>query len=151
MSPINAQVRSLLLLEDDLERVARFRAAVGSMDATLQLFIWRTAWSMIEQLPDHLSSTVLISLVHDLIPLPEDTQDPGDGLEVAKSLAAGWPSCPIIVHSSNGLRAQAMIDQLDQSGWQVERVAPIGDDWVENYWQPVAMELLAQSSSQAKP
>jgi hypothetical protein len=142
---MNAKARFVLMLEDESERVTRFRAALESIDPSLQLIVWRTAWSMMRECERYFDSAVLISLDHDLYQLEGETDDPGDGLDVAKFLASRSPVCPVIVHSSNAERAQWMIGEFELAGWQFERVAPLGDDWLEAYWRVVAAELIGNS------
>jgi len=31
-----------------------------------------------------------------------------------------------------------MMFSMRDAGWTVDRIAPIGDDWIEAYWYPVA-------------
>ncbi len=35
---------------------------------------------------------------------------------------------------------------MRDAGWTVERIAPIGDDWIESYWYPVACEMIARGN-----
>ena len=81
----------ILLLEDDAERLARFRLACERL--RLPLLEWRSAFDFIAHLDEHLASASLISLDHDLISEPGEP-DLGDGVMVAKELAARRPSCP---------------------------------------------------------
>jgi hypothetical protein len=81
----------ILILEDDRSRITRFKTALHSIAPTVQVLIWRSAKQMIREVDQHLTSARLISLDHDLYPLPGETEDPGDGLEVAKYLAQRKP------------------------------------------------------------
>ena len=41
-----------------------------------------------------------------------------------------------------------MHNELRFAGWQVDRVGPIGDDWIPKLWLPKARELLAVPKSE---
>jgi hypothetical protein len=97
---------------------------------------------MIADLPSVLNQAGLISLDHDLNPQPNATTDPGTGLEVAEFLARQSPICPVLIHSTNYEKAWSMHNELRFAGWQVDRVGPIGDDWVQCLWLPKVKSLL---------
>ena len=91
----------------------------------------------------------LVSLDHDLEPDVTDRADPGDGLDVAKWLAGRPPVCPVVVHTSNGVRGDAMVGELDLAGWQVRRVMPLGDDWIEADWRAAVRRALRRPDRSA--
>jgi len=64
----------LLMLEDDVERVHRFKEVVYALDPNLPLLIWRNAKVMIRECEQYLPAAKLISLDHDLEP-EEDGSD----------------------------------------------------------------------------
>ena len=134
---------TLLILEDDADRAARFRAILGTIVPHSPIILWCDANKMVREISPYLPEASLISLDHDLYPDGQAGSDPGDGLIIAKFLASRPPQCPVIVHSSNGDRAMMMIGELEFAGWNVRRVAPLGSDWVENYWAAVVRSLLA--------
>lgn len=35
-----------------------------------------------------------------------------------------------------------MLHTLEEAGWMVDRIAPIGLDWIETYWAPTVMEII---------
>ncbi len=131
----------LLMLEDDRERIDRFTATPGTIAPSMPLVVWRSAGKMIREIEPFLPSAQLISLDHDLEPT-EGEDDPGDGIDVARFLAARPPVCPVIIHSSNGSRSDWMIGEFELGGWRHHRVAPIGEDWIEAYWGSVVRRLL---------
>lgn len=135
----------LLMLEDDRERIERFAETLKAIDPLLPLVIWRSARKMIREVEDFLSSARVISLDHDLEPQDGEEDDPGDGIEVARFLAERAPVCPVIVHSSNGARSDWMIGEFELGGWDYNRVAPIGEDWIEAHWRIVVRKLLKRS------
>ena len=134
----------ILMLEDNLDRIERFTKSVDLIDSSLRLIIWRNANTMIKEVKIFLPVARLISLDHDLEPEIGEVEDPGDGYEVSKFLAVLRPICPVIIHSSNRTRSDWMIGEFDLGGWDTKRVAPIGDDWIESYWQVIAKDLLGK-------
>jgi hypothetical protein len=135
----------VLLLEDDSDRLERFQAVAVRLG--VELVVWRDAHRMIAEMGAFLPGASLISLDHDLE--PEGSADPGDGLDVAKHLAALPPGCAAIVHTSNGVRGDAMVGELDLAGWPYERIYPLGDDWIEVDWYRVVRRRM-QSQSRGK-
>jgi DNA-binding NarL/FixJ family response regulator len=132
----------ILILEDDALRIGRFRTVLANSAPNAELRIWTSARAMIREVAAFLPAAILISLDHDLYPLPGETEDPGDGLEVAKFLAQRKPACPILIHSSNGDRRRMMAGEFELEGIEAQIVAPIGEDWIEAYWLEVVKTLL---------
>jgi hypothetical protein len=137
----------LLMLEDNIERLERFRAVLRALDPSMPLRVWRDAHVMMREAGPLLMSAALISLDHDLEPEPGES-DPGDGYMVAKWLTAQGIVRPVIVHSSNGERSSWMAGEFDLAGWRHWRVAPLGDDWVEFDWRRVVRRLLKRHADQ---
>jgi hypothetical protein len=140
----------LLMLEDDDDRIGRFRATLAAIDPTLRLVVWRDARAMIRALEEFLPRARLISLDHDLEPIPGEGADPGTGVDVAKFLAARPPSCPVIIHSSNTQRSRWMAGEFELAGWKYKMAPPIGEDWVEQYWRAVVCRLLGKNPGRAR-
>jgi hypothetical protein len=126
------------MLEDDPDRLERFQAVAVRLG--VELVVWHDAHRMIAELAGHLPTAALISLDHDLE--PEGEGDPGDGLDVAKHFAKLPSLCPVIIHTSNGVRGEAMEGELELAGWTYHRVAPIGDDWIEADWFAIVKRAL---------
>jgi len=139
-------MKTLLLLEDNEDRIAAFNTAVCELGKDWRMQVWRDAPTMMSECEDYFDDVHLISLDHDLNPRCGATRDPGTGLEVAKLLASHLPICPVIVHSTNADRAWSMHNELRFAGWAVDRVGPLGDDWVRKLWLPKAREMLAHSA-----
>ena len=135
----------ILMLEDDPDRLARFAAAVRSIDPALELRTWRAAGPMIREVAAYLPAARLISLDHDLEPWVGDPDDPGDGVQVVRFLVTHPQPCPVIIHSSNRERSDWMAGDLELGGWTYRRIAPLGDDWIEGYWRPVVRKLLRRA------
>ena len=132
----------IFILEDNEERVEQFRTAAAAIAPDLPLRIWRNAHAMIADLTDCLQDASLISLDHDLNPLPSDREDPGTGYDLAKLFEELIPCCPIIIHTSNAERGTWMEGALSRAGLKYDRVHPFGDDWIEKAWAPIARRLL---------
>ena len=106
--------------------------------------IWRDAPTMIVECASSLDDARLISLDHDLLAQAGADRDPGNGLEVAEYLASYIPLCPVIIHTSNADRAWSMHNEFRFAGWTVDRVEPLGDDWIPRFWLPKVCELLTR-------
>lgn len=135
-------MKLLLMLEDDHDRIRRFRAKVAHHFPNAVLVIARTAsefkdayWSLTET-PD------LICLDHDLFTDSPDDPEPGDGRDVAEFLITQLAKCPALIHSTNAHAADSMMFSMRDAGWIVDRISPIGDDWIESDWYPVAIEMI---------
>jgi hypothetical protein len=132
----------LLMLEDNADRIRRFNATLERIDPALTLRVWRNAWTMIREVEAFLPQARLISLDHDLDPEEGDSADPGCGWDLTKMLAALPPACPVIIHTSNGERASWMCGEFELGRWEYYRVAPLGDDWIEQHWRRTVQRLL---------
>jgi len=126
------------MLEDDAERLERFRAVAVRLG--INLMSWPDAHLMLREIGAFLSGAALIALDHDLE--PAGPNDPGDGLMMAKHLATLAPVCPVIIHTSNGIRGDAMEGEFELADWTYDRVHPFGDDWIEVDWYRVVRRTL---------
>lgn len=138
-------MKAILILEDNDERIAAFQKAAATLGEGFELKVWRDAPSMCAECERYFSTAVLISLDHDLNPEPGATVDPGTGVDVARFLGDFMPVCPVIVHSSNIDRVYSMHNELRFAGWTVDRVGPIGSDWIETSWVKMAREILGKT------
>jgi ADP-ribosylglycohydrolase len=136
-------MKTILILEDNDERIAAFQKAVATLGDGFGLKVWRDAPSMCAECEDYFPTVALISLDHDLNLMPGATVDPGTGLDVAKFLAECRPACPVIIHSTNAERAHSMHNELRFADWTAERVGPIGTGWIETIWLRKAREFLS--------
>jgi hypothetical protein len=134
----------LLMLEDDAERVARFRATFPSVAPGWELMIWRDARRMAREAFAFLDRPCLLSLDHDLDPeSPGD--EPGDGMELVRALVAQPIVRPVIIHSSNRERSTWMGGELELAGWRYWSVYPLGDDWIEVDWARLVRRLVRRA------
>jgi hypothetical protein len=136
--------RTILILEDNDERIAGFQKTVTELNGGFELKIWRDAHSMIAECAEFFLSAALICLDHDLNPQPGIITDPGTGLDVTKFLCDFLPVCPALIHSSNTDRVYSMHNELRFAGWMVDRVGPLGADWIETTWLRRVRELVAE-------
>lgn len=97
---------------------------------------------MMDECTPFLPTARIISLDHDLYPWPGDTDDPGDGLQVAKFLVAQSHCVPTIVHTSNSDAGPRMQGELEFAGWNVRRVLPVGADWIESIWALTVRDMI---------
>ncbi|MBI2929310.1 MAG: hypothetical protein HYY24_26900 [Verrucomicrobia bacterium] len=131
-----------MILEDDGERIRDFEAAVASLGPDFQIRLWHDAPTMIAECSPALAECCLISLDHDLSPMPGATQDPGTGLEVSEFLASREPVCPVIIHTANHERRWSMSNEFRFAKWNVEIVLPITEGWIHRSWLPRARALI---------
>jgi ADP-ribosylglycohydrolase len=137
-----ASMKTILILEDNEERIAHFTKAVQQLGDGYEAKFWRDAHSMCKECATFFPRAALVSL-DDLNPAPGQKADPGTGLDVARFLAEHCPACPVIIHSTNSDRAWSMHNELRFADWIAERVGPIGSDWVTTTWLRKAKEFLA--------
>ena len=106
---------------------------------------------MIRECAEYCPNASLICLDHDLNPQPDFVGDPGTGLDVAVFLAGFPPVCPVLIPSSNTERVYSMCNELRFAGWVVDRVGPLGDDWIEISWQRKLKEMTGEHTNTWKP
>ena len=138
-------MQKILILEDNDERVIDFEKTVAGLGGDFDLQVWRDAPSMIAECARFFPSMALICLDHDLNPQSGVEVDPGTGLDVARFLGDFLPVCPVLIHSSNTDRAYSMHNELRFAGWTVDRVGPLGNDWIATTWLPRVRELTADN------
>ncbi len=136
----------ILILEDNDERIQGFKAAVASLGNGIQVILWNDAPTMITECPAKFAQTCLISLDHDLNPMPGVTTDPGTGMDIAVILSKHQPFCPVVLHSSNYERMWSMHNELRHAGWIVDRVGPIGENWIQTMWLNKVRNLLGNGT-----
>ena len=133
-----------LMLEDDLDRIDRFNTIVARHHRPISLAIERTAPSSIDRYKELDVIPDLICLDHDLMPDCDSDPDPGDGRDVSRFLITRFASSPVLIHSTNSAAADSMIFSMREHGWFVDRISPIGEDWIESYWFPSALDMVAR-------
>src|SRR5437016_3936499 len=111
----------IIILEDNNERKQVMQAALADRFPRVVVEFFHAIPPMI----DHLGATglydvTLVSLDHDLDILvgSDGTRtDPGTGVDAAVWLATQPAVAPVIVHMTNAIGGDKMMDLLAQSGW----------------------------------
>lgn len=137
-------MKTILILEDNDERIAAFQKTAAGLGDGIELKVWRDAPSMMAECESWFPTAALISLDHDLNPMPGATVEPGTGVDVARFLGDFMPVCPALIHSSNTDRVNSMLNELRFAGWIVDRVGPVGAEWIETTWLRTVRRLLAE-------
>ena len=136
----------ILMLEDEFERLLRFEAVLSQLGDDVEWRHWRTAPDFIEGFKSADRTPALICLDHDLFTDHPDEPDPGDGRDVTEFMATQPPSCHVIIHSSNSHAADSMLFALLDAQWDVEKIAPLGKRWIEDYWWLTAKPWLENAT-----
>lgn len=134
-------MKLLVMLEDDTERIERFLTVIARHHPEATLHVWRTAPAFIAGYSQIADAPDLVCLDHDLFTDTPDEPDPGDGRDVSDFLISQPPRSPALIHSTNSVAADSMMFSMRDAGWTVDRLLPIGEDWIEEYWYPVAVEF----------
>jgi ADP-ribosylglycohydrolase len=137
-------MKSILILEDNEERIADFKTAIRELGDGYELRVWRDAHLMCQQCEEFFATTALISLDHDLNASTTEATDPGTGLDVASFLGDFLPVCPVLLHSSNTDRMCSMHNELRFADWFVDPIGPIGNSWVQSSWLPQVRKMVAE-------
>ena len=77
-------MKTILILEDNEDRISAFQRSIALLRDGFELKVWRDAPSMCAECEADFPSAALISLDHDLNPMPGATVDPGTGMDVAR-------------------------------------------------------------------
>jgi len=98
-------MKTILILEDNDERIAAFQKVAPLLGDGFELKIWRDAPSMMAECEPFFRTTALISLDHDLNPMPGATIDRvrGGCRAVSRRLHAGVPGADSFVERGPGL------------------------------------------------
>jgi ADP-ribosylglycohydrolase len=140
-------MKTILILEDNDERIAAFQKTAADLGDGIELRVWRDAPSMMAECEAFFATAAIISLDHDLNPIPGVTVELGTGGDVARFLGNFMPVCPVLIHSSNTDRAYSMLGELRFASWIVDRVDPVGADWIETTWLRYVRRLLAEHAN----
>ena len=136
----------ILMLEDESDRLTRFDSVLSKLGEAVEWRHWRTAEDFIAGFKSTDRPPGLICLDHDLFTDHPDDPDPGDGRDVAEFMATQPPCCHVIIHSSNAHAADSMFFTLSDANWDVEKFAPLGQDWIESYWWDTAKPWLKNAT-----
>ena len=129
---------TIAVLEDDQRRITAIRAAAKQHFADYDLRIFISAREMIDWLVNAPQDVRALSLDCDLDSTALDGNDCGTGEDVTAFLVSNLPDCPVLIHSSNALRAPAMHMELTLAGRERVKLCPFTD---ADSW---AADVLAQ-------
>jgi hypothetical protein len=124
----------IAVLEDDSRRIAAIRAAAASLLADCEIKLFSDAREMERWLVSNLSRLQLLSLDCDLDSMAITGDDVGTGETITAFLVSHLPRCPVIIHSSNALRAPAMHMELATAGCARVLLRPFhdGEQWAND-------------------
>lgn len=128
----------IAILEDNLDRQAVMRDCIADRFYTFEARFFDEASEMIRFLEQNLAEMIVISLDNDLELKPgaDGRQiDAGEGRHAAEFLASKQPACPVIIHTTNTVAAEAMTEMLTEASWKTKRVMPFDDmNWITTDW-----------------
>ncbi|MDB6112236.1 MAG: N-formylglutamate deformylase [Pedosphaera sp.] len=131
-------MKTILILDDNGERIAAFQKMVPALGDEFELKIWRDASSMASESESFFPTAAIISLSYGGDPKPFET-----GLDAAKFLAQARPVCPVIIHSTDTDHGCSMENELRFADWIVERIRLGGTGSIETIWLQKIREFLA--------
>jgi hypothetical protein len=114
--------RTILVLEDNHNRLEAMQAALASLAVPLTIRDWDSAWTMRREAATCFSKTCLISLDYDLSDGRARGQNTGNGMDAVGFLCKHKPFCPVIVHTSLPDESRLMAEALEQAGWPVQQI-----------------------------
>ncbi len=125
---------TIAVLEDDQRRISAIRAAAKEHFPGYELRIFISAYEMIAWLTSAPHSVELLSLDCDLDSTATDGSECGTGEDVTEYLASNLPECPVLIHSSNAMRAPAMHMELALAGCKRVMLCPFrdSDSWAND-------------------
>ncbi len=130
------------ILEDADARRFGFRQALAAVDPRIEVVFHDNAPDFVAWLRSSMGLVRLVSLDGDLF-LCDTQPDPGTGLDVVQFLTSSAPSFPVIVHSANPTRGEAMMAALAGAGWDACRADPLQLDWMTRQWLPAVKRALS--------
>jgi CheY-like chemotaxis protein len=130
--------KQIVILEDNRERREAMARFLADRLYSFEPVFFESPQPMLAYLRERLGDAICITLDHDMELIDDGAGrliDPGSGREVAEFLARHRPQCPVVLHTTNTVAAEAMTAMLTEAGWQVYRVAPWGNlEWVHEAW-----------------
>ena len=136
----------IIALEDDARRIDAFRSAVRSVLVGFELYVFVDAPEMIYWLSANLTASDILSLDRDLDSTSASDLNCGTGEDVKDFLIQQALRPPIVIHSSNGLRAPAMHLEFAMAGFPIVLLCPFRG---EKEW--AADIALAQTKYESLP
>jgi hypothetical protein len=109
-------MKLLLMLEDDHDRISRFRAMVAGYYPDAVLKNARAAPDFETEYWSLNATLDLICFDHDLFTDTPDEPDLGDGCDVSAFLITGLARCLARIHSTNAHAADSMMFSMRDAG-----------------------------------
>ena len=134
-------MRQIAVLEDDAFRTTSMRRAATQEFPDYEFHWFSDAFEMIEWLKGHLHLVKLLSLDYDLDSTAIAGSERGSGGDVVSFLVAQPIRLPVLVHSSNALRAPGIHLDLVLNGFRT-RLCPFTDatQWISDIRQTAGLE-----------
>ncbi len=132
----------IAVLEDDPRRFTAIRSAAAGELADCEIQLFSDAREMEQWLSLNLKRLQLLSLDCDLDSTAMIDGDCGSGEDITRFLASKSPKCPILIHSSNALRAPAMHMELVLAGCDRVVLCPFRD---AEQWAADVRKALSQT------
>lgn len=136
-NPPSGLPRTILVLEDNPNRLEAMQTALVSLPVPLTIRHWDSAWTMRQEAAASFSETCLISLDYDLRDARVTGQKTGNGMDAVRFLCQQKPFCPVIVHTSLSDEARLMAETLKQAGWRVRQIPLNSQERIEEWRQTV--------------
>lgn len=135
----------IVVLEDDGRRIDEMRRVAAESLQAFDCIFFDNANELLSWLATHMSQTRLLSLDCDLDSTAAHSEsDVGSGSDVADYLAGLPAFCPVLIHSSNAMRAPAMHMKLSFAGWPTVKLCPFTD---AKSWLADVLNALEQSQT----
>lgn len=124
-------MRVIAVLEDDPRRIVAMRRAVRQYLPDYDIRLFAAAPDMIAWLTSSIDEVGVVSLDYDLDVTAAFDDRCGSGMDVAAFLADNAPNCPVLIHSSNAMRAPAMHMELLTAGCENTALSPFrgAEEW----------------------
>jgi CheY-like chemotaxis protein len=135
----------ILILEDNEGRRQAMRETLSGKFPSFAIEFFSSAQPMIDRFKEAgFYDVAMVSLDHDLemIQTSEGTAlDPGTGVDVADWLATQPAVFPVVVHTTNSVGGERMMDLLVHAGWTTSRTVPYdGETWIAEKWYPLVRQ-----------
>ena len=117
----------IAVLEDDQRRITAITNSGKTHLAGYEMRLFRSAREMVAWLAEGLEDVALISLDCDLDSTVIHDDSCGSGEDVTAFLVHNLPNCPVLIHSSNAMRAPAMHMELAMAGCRRAVLCPFRD------------------------
>ena len=134
----------IAVLEDDAWRTTAMRAAAASLIADCDIRFFDNVRQMEEWLTANGEHVDLVSLDRDLDCGAVANEEMGSGEEIIPFLAVKLPNAPIVIHSSNPMRAPAMHLELTSRGCRRVLLCPFQstEQWVADVRRALRPETI---------